>query len=64
MAVKYDVGFNTETFRHYIIEADSPEEALKKGWEAYYAGEDPDNEDDGVVQHTGVMKMDDLPKGP
>ena len=59
---KYDVGFNTETFRHYIVEADSPEEALEKGWAAYYGGEDPDNEDDGVVQHTGVMEIKEVAK--
>ncbi len=54
---KYDVGFNTETFRHYVVEADSEEEALAKGREAYYSGDDPYNEDDGVVQETGVMEL-------
>ena len=54
---KYDVGFNTETFRHYIVEAESAEEAMIKGWDAFSSGDDGESLEDGITECTGAMDI-------
>ncbi len=61
---KYDVGFNTETFRHYGVEAKTPDEAQQKAWDLYTSGNEPNEPDDteeGVSFHTGTIEIKETP---
>ena len=58
---KYDVGFNTELFSHFIVEAKSEEEAITIALMYLREGVEPDDHEVGSSECTGAYIMDSEP---